>query len=147
MDTQMLKNLQNTTAELSEKVPHLKLFVLFGSRAIGHAHVNSDWDFAVSYDEDIRKVHEQGEWSKLKIFSVLEDVFELPKGKIDVVELNHCSPLMGYLVARDGKLLYEKEPNEFTKFRCKAWKIYADTAKFRKAQRRSIELALQSWGV
>ena len=57
--------------------------------------------------------------------------------------LDRCSPLLGFHVARDGKLIYEKNSGDFVKFQMKAWKIYADTAKFRKSRIKSIELWLQ----
>lgn len=142
-----IDNIKPSVPLVIEQMPYIKLLVLFGSRARGNENAESDWDFAIFWDEELRKIHEQGEWFRLKISSVLGNIFKLPEDKVDVVELNHCSPLIGFLVACDGKLLYEKESLEFTKFRCKAWKIYADTAKFRKARHRSIELALQNWGV
>lgn len=147
MQLPSLDELKSSAQYVAEQIPYLKLLVIFGSRATGRDHTGSDWDFAVLYDEKLRRMYEQEGWSELRIWAILENAFELSEDKIDVVELNHCSPLMGFLIARDGKLLYEKEPNEFTRFRCKAWKIYADTAKFRKARRRSIELTLQNWGV
>ena len=132
---------------ISEKIPYLKMLVLFGSRATGHVHAESDWDFAALYDEQIRRAYMKDAWSWFEIDLILSNLFEISDTKVDVVELNHCSPLIGYIVARDGKLLYEKQAEEFIKFTCKAWKIYADTEKFRKAQRRSIELWLQKWDV
>ena len=66
---------------------------------------------------------------------------------IDLIELDRCSPLTKYQVARDGKLIYEKNTGDFLKFRVRAWKEYADTAKFRKIQKDSIDLWLKQWGV
>jgi len=142
-----LTKLKALSPQFAEKIPYLKLLVLFGSRATGHIHTESDWDFAALYDEEIRRAYMKDAWSWFEIDLILSQVFDIPDTKIDVVELNRCSPLIGYVVARDGKLLYEKHSGEFTKFQCRAWKIYADTAKFRKAQRESIELWLQKWGV
>lgn len=42
------------STQLTEKMPYLKILVLFGSRATGHIHANSDWNFAALYDEEIR---------------------------------------------------------------------------------------------
>jgi predicted nucleotidyltransferase len=145
--TLTITELKALSPQISEKIPYLKMLVLFGSRATGRVHAESDWDFAALYDEEIRRAYMKDAWSWFEVDLILSKVFDILDTKVDVVELNHCSPLIGYIVARDGKLLYEKQPGEFTKFKCKAWKIYADTEKFRNAQRKSIELWLQKWGV
>ncbi len=146
MKPQTFEEIKALSPLISEKIPYLKMLVLFGSRATGHVHAESDWDFAALYDEKIRRAYMKDAWSWFEIDLFLSNLFEI-SDTIDVVELNHCSPLIGYIVARDGKLLYEKQAGEFIKFTCKAWKIYANTEKFRKAQRRSIELWLQKWDV
>ena len=43
--------------QLPEKIPYLKMLVLFGSRARGDTHANSDWDFAALYDEEVRNAY------------------------------------------------------------------------------------------
>ncbi|HEY9830497.1 MAG TPA: nucleotidyltransferase domain-containing protein [Stenomitos sp.] len=146
--TPTLEELKVIFPKLIEKIPYLKMLVLFGSRARGDIHANSDWDFAALYDEELRESSCKDKafaWFEVPI--LIGQVFDLNSDKIDVVELNHCTPLLGYQVARDGKLLYEQQAGEFINFQRQAWKIYADTAKFRKAQRQSIELWLQKWGV
>ncbi len=143
-----LEELKVLSPQLTEEIPYLKMLVLFGSRATGRTHPNSDWDFAALYDKAIRESSCQGRpFSWFEVPHVLGSFFNLNSDKIDVVELDCCPPLLGFHVARDGKLLYEQQPGEFMKFQCKAWKIYADTAKFRKAQRESIELWLQKRGL
>lgn len=148
MNTPTAEVLRVLSLQLPEKIPYLKMLVLFGSRATGKTHTNSDWDFAAFYNEELRESYCKDKafaWFEVPI--LIGQVFDLNSDKIDVVELNHCTPLLGYHVARDGKLLYEKQPGEFINFQRQAWKVYADTAKFRKAQRQSIELWLQKWGV
>lgn len=51
MKTQSFYDLKNRFLQLPEKIPYLKMLVLFGSRAKGNIHAKSDWDFAVVYDE------------------------------------------------------------------------------------------------
>jgi len=46
-----IEELRELAQQLPEKVPYLKMLVLFGSRATGKTHANSDWDFAALYDE------------------------------------------------------------------------------------------------
>src|SRR5919199_5256249 len=146
--TSTLEDFKVLSPKLTEKIPYLKMLVLFGSRATGKTHAKSDWDFAALYDEKLREesCRDRG-FAWFEVPGVIGQVFSLNSDEIDVVELNRASPLLGYQVARDGKLLYEQQPGEFINFQRHAWKIYADTAKFRKAQRQSIELWLQKWGV
>ncbi len=145
MKTQSLTEL---SSQLIEKIPYLKMLVLFGSRARGDTHAKSDWDFAALYDDELRQsyVKDNG-FAWFEVPQKLGDFFEINSDIIDVVELNQCSPLVGFYVARDGKLIHEKNQGEFVNFQLKAWKIYADTEKFRQAQRESIDLWLKKWGV
>jgi len=148
MTSLLLTDLKTLSHQLPEKIPYLKMLVLFGSRARGDTHVKSDWDFAALYDEEMRKkcVGDSG-FGWWEVPDKLGKIFLINSDNIDVAELNKCSPLLGFQVARDGQLLYEQNSGDFIKFQMKAWKIYADTAKFRKTQRQSIELWLQKWGV
>lgn len=143
-----IEELRELSQQLPEKIPYLKMLVLFGSRATGKTHANSDWDFAALYDEQLREESRKNRgFAWFEVPGLIGQVLNINSDNIDVVELNNCSPLLNYHVARDGKLLYEKYPGEFVNFQRQAWKIYADTAKFRKAQRKSIELWLHKWGV
>ncbi len=131
-----------------EKLPNLKLLILFGSRARGEHRPDSDWDLAISHDETNRQTHiKEISNDYLTSLSILSELFEINRDSIDLIELDRCSPLMKYQVARDGKLIYEKNTGDFLKFRVRAWKEYADTAKFRKIQKDSIDLWLKQWGV
>lgn len=124
------------------KVHTLKMLVLFGSRARGDDHTKSDWDFAILYDDDQNL--EQG-YSQLKIYTTLANIFQISSEKIDVVNLKNCSPLIAFHIAKDGKAIYEQTAGEFIKFQMKAWKIYADTQKFRNLQEENIKFWLQKW--
>ena len=147
MKTLTIEEVRELAQQLPEKIPYLKMLVLFGSRATGKTHANSDWDFAALYDEEKRHTYTiDKDWGLFEVPFILGEVFHINSDIIDVVEINHCSPLIGYSIARDGKLLYEKDSEEFTKFQGKAWKIYADTAKFRKIQKESIKIWLEKIG-
>lgn len=146
--TPTVAELRELSLQLPEKISYIKMLVLFGSRARGDIHTNSDWDFAVIYDEKQRLDYvKDNPFSWFELPAKIGQIFQINSDIIDVVELNHCSPLIGYHVARDGKVLYEGEPGSFLKFQCKAWKLYADTAKFRKAQEESIRLWLKKRGL
>jgi uncharacterized protein len=58
--------------ELLEQVPYLKLLVLFGSRARGDNDSSSDWDFAILFDEDLRRQYEVGGgWNCYRSWAIL----------------------------------------------------------------------------
>ena len=106
-------NTINRITTTVEKLPNLKLLILFGSRARGEHRPDSDWDLAISYDEANRETHiKEISNDYLTSLSILSELFEINRDSIDLIELDRCSPLMKYQVARDGKLIYEGEPSE-----------------------------------
>jgi len=145
MPPQSFNDLKPVISRILEQVPYLKLLVLFGSRARGDADENSDWDFAVLYDEELRKHYEKGGLDWLRLWTVLEKVLDLPDNKVDVVDLGHCSPLLAHFVARDGTVLFEEEAGEFERFRQRALKSEAELKAYRQAVREKVRSALQKW--
>jgi len=144
-----LADLQALSPQLQAQIPHLKMLVIFGSRSRGNFHADSDWDFAALYDQDMEKGQVKPNLDNyLELFSLIRQELGIPDNKIDIVELSPgCSPLLAYQIARDGKLIYEEEAGEWTNFKIRAWKVSADTEKFRKSARRCIELSLEKLGV
>lgn len=143
-----IHELKTLSEQIPKVIPYIKILVLFGSQAKGISHQKSDWDFAVFTDQEEKQQYiSQRNFGWLEIPIKLSEIFDLDPDLIDVVEMNHCSPLLGFQVARDGKLLYERTPGDFIKFQSKAWRIYADTAKFRQAEKQSIDLWLQKKGL
>ncbi len=143
-----LEKLKTLSPQLPEKIPYLKMLVLFGSRARGDIHANSDWDFAALYDEEVRKAYiKDNAWAWFEVAQILGEVLEINQEQIDVVELNNCSLLIAHFVARDGKLLYEKEPGKFTAFQKKAFKSDVEMTAIRRELRQKLEKNLQRWGV
>ena len=141
-----LTKLKELVPEVVKQAPYIKLIVLFGSRAKGTATPSSDWDFAILYNEEIRHEYENDGFNHFRIWSILEQVFDIRNNKVDIVDLNHCSPAIAYHVSQDGQAIYEREEGEFQRFQRKAWKIFADTQKFRDMRRRSIEIKLEKLG-
>ena len=133
-----LSNPKVIAAQVAQEIPSLRLLVLFGSRAKQKATEKSDWDLAILTHES-----STNSWEELALYEKLGHILQVSSDRVDLVNLNHCSPLLGYIVAREGKLLYETEPELFLKFQLKAWKIYADTAKFRYAQEDYIHRSLE----
>ena len=124
--------------QIVQIIPHLRLLVLFGSRATGTATKQSDWDLAFLADGSTPSA-----WGDLALYGSLASVLGISSDRIDLVSLDHCSSTLGYLIARDGKVLYEAEPNLFLKFQLKVWKVYADTAKLRRYQDDYIRQGLE----
>ena len=146
--TPTLEELKALSPKLPEKIPYLKMLVLFGSRARGDIHANSDWDFAALYDEEVRKDYIKNDaWAWFEVPQLLGDFFGINSDKIDVVELNKCSTLIAHFVTVDGILLYEKEPGFFNSFRRGALKSEAEMKEIRKSLRAKVEKNLRRRGV
>jgi predicted nucleotidyltransferase len=127
-----------------EKLPNLKLLILFGSRARGEHRPDSDWDFAVLYGErsDRKDIS-----SLLKIYTLLEQALEIPDDKIDVVDLKECSPILAHYVARDGQLLYERETGLFEVFKEKFLMNPEESKALYRQLRNNLEISLREKGV
>jgi len=147
MKTLTLKELKALSPQLAEKIPYLKMLVLFGSRATGRVHAESDWDFAALYNEEIRNSLIKNPFSWFEVSPIISQFFKIPDDKVDVIELKNCSPIIAHFVAADGKLLYEKETGEFAKFRKIALKSNVEMLEIRNTLRKKIEMGLQMWGV
>ena len=147
MKTLSLSNLKERTPQLIETIPYLKMLVLFGSRARGDTHAKSDWDFAALYDRQQREALIKDPFAWFGVPDLVGEVFGICGDNVDVVELNRCTPLIAHFVARDGKLLYERETGEFEKFRQQHLMTNTELNQVRQALRQKIELALQRRGV
>ncbi|NMG61031.1 nucleotidyltransferase domain-containing protein [Geitlerinema sp. P-1104] len=110
--------LQVDLEQLLQEIPYLKMLILFGSRARGDTHSNSDWDFAVLYDEELRRQTVEG-FGWFRDIGIIGDCLNLNSDNIDVVEIERCSELMAHHIARDGKLIYEQESGLFEEFKKK----------------------------
>ncbi|HBB30867.1 MAG TPA: hypothetical protein DDZ80_15195 [Cyanobacteria bacterium UBA8803] len=139
-----IEEMRNLYPQLIAKIPYLKMLILFGSRATGKTHAHSDWDFAALYDEELRKgcVGDNG-WAWFEVPWILGQVFEINSDKIDVVELQNCPWLLSHFVARDGTLIYEKDPGGFDYFRLTALRSEAELKRFRQDQWKLIAMELK----
>ena len=148
MNTQSLFDMKILDSRLQEKIPYLKMLVLFGSRATGQTHAKSDWDFATLYDEDKRKacIGERA-FAWFEVPQKLGEFFEINSDEIDVVELNRCSLIITHFVARDGKVLYESEPGEFEKFKQKALMSDSELKQTEWDLGNKVELFLKEWNL
>ncbi|PHV64002.1 nucleotidyltransferase domain-containing protein [Cyanobacterium aponinum UTEX 3221] len=142
-----IEHLQLLSRQISNKIPYLKMLILFGSRARGDIHDKSDWDFAVFYDEKMRKKYcENKPFSYFEVPSILEDLFEI-NDSIDVVDLNNCSARIADRVATDGILLYEIEEGLFNNFQEKSLLSDEQKKAMRLDFKQEIDDFLKDWGL
>ena len=146
--TPTIRELHKLSSQISEKIPYLKMLVLFGSRATGNINANSDWDFAVLYDEEKYNSYiKDNPLATFAIPGILGEILKINSDKVDIVELNHCSNLIAHFVARDGKVLYENQADEFNKFRQRVLLSNTEIKMIEKTKLKNIENFLQRWGV
>lgn len=146
-NTPTITEIQELSSQIPERIPYLKMLVLFSSRATGKTKDDSDWDFAVLCDEEKPQnciANNIGRLFELPI--VIGEVLHINPDIIDIVQLNQCSWLIAHFVARDGIMLYEKIPGEFDNFRFNSLKTESELKKFRQEQHRIIEIELNKWG-
>ena len=124
----------------------LKMLILFGSRARGDHHSHSDWDFAILYDEQPKNLTMTG-FKPLEIYGILADIFNIPDDKIDIVNLNNCSPLIAHYVSHDGQILYEKETGLFETFKTKTLLNKKQLSIIKTSLRDKLEHFLQGKGL
>jgi predicted nucleotidyltransferase len=147
-NTPTIIELRELSSQIHEKIPYLKMLVLFGSRATGNTKADSDWDFAVLCDEEKYNLYIQ--YHPLALFAIpgiLGEIFKINSDKIDIVELNHFSKLIAHFIARDGKVLYEESADEFEKFKERVLLSNTKITMIRKNQLATIENFLQRWEV
>ncbi|WP_016949549.1 nucleotidyltransferase family protein [Anabaena sp. PCC 7108] len=146
-NTPTIAELQELSLQLPEKIPYLKMLVLFGSRSTGNINANSDWDFAVLFDEEKYNSYiKEHPLAFFELHEIIGKVLKINPDIIDIVDLNQCSCLIAHFVARDGIMLFEKSPGEFNDFRLNSFKNESELKKFRQEQHRMIEIELNKWG-
>lgn len=113
----------------------LRLAILFGSVASDKSHKRSDIDIGFLFDK------------RVDILGLTNTVIRLLKtNSVDVVDLRRASPLLRFSAVKKGNLIYEKEPGMFNEFTSLAFRMYADTKKFRDAQSKYIKDFLEERG-
>ncbi len=109
----------------------LSLVVLFGSRATRRVHAHSDTDIAILSKQRFSP----GELATL----AYEIALSLKRSDIEIVDLHIGSPLLLRTVARDGIVLYEREPHTFALLQMYAFKRFVETKPLRDVRRSSLE--------
>lgn len=93
----------------------LRLLLLFGSRTIGEAHSQSDWDFAFLGDRDLDVALLQAGLT-----------LDLRTDDVDLVDLDRAGALLRYNAADTGACVYEAEPGIHEGFWLEAVHFWCD---------------------
>jgi predicted nucleotidyltransferase len=147
MQSRSTADIQLAIPKILEQVPYLKLLILFGSRARDDSSPDSDWDFAVLYDEELGSQHGKHRWDSFALWTVLQQVLQVPDTQLDVIDLSSCSDWLKYDIARDGKPLYERQPGEFKAFQQRYLKSPVEMKQLSRELRDRIRYKLKEWQV
>jgi uncharacterized protein len=118
------------------KDPELRFVLLFGSAVSEKMHKQSDIDLAFLYKRPENIVALTNRVIRL-----------LHTDNIDVVDLKSANPLLKFSIAKNCKILYEKEKGMFNEFYSLAFRLYVDTKKLRSAQATAIRRFLEAKGL
>ena len=133
-----------SSTQLAEIIPSLKILILFGSRARGDIHTNSDWDFAFLCDS---KQQSKSVLFDSEIYAILADLFRINDDQIDAINLASCPPLLAHAIAQDGKLLYERDSDLFKVFKQQSLMSEEQLKAIQKDLRAKLERFLRQRGV
>ena len=106
--------------------PAVRLAVLFGSAANGRQVAGSDLDLAVRLAPDSADTRHTAALAAGRAIG----------REIDLVEIDGAPPLLRFQIARGGRLLVEREPGSWTRFKARAmidWWDWAPTARMMQA--------------
>ena len=102
-------------AGVARHLPAVQLLMAIGSRARGDARPDSDWDFAYLARPDL---------DELSLRAGLVEA--LGSERLDLVDLARAGGLIRYHAARDGVVLFEREPRLAERFRIEAAGFWCD---------------------
>jgi uncharacterized protein len=142
-----IDNIKSKIPQFLEQVPYLKLLILFGSRARGDNYEDSDWDFAMLFDENLRQQYELGGGDRYRSWILLQQLFDLGDDEMDWIDLKGASELLAHTIARDGVVLYEHEPGLFAEFHQKTLLGKQQLKIIRQQQQIELEAAMAQWRV
>ena len=117
MDTVVTADIPEAIGRLAAAATGLRWLVLYGSRGRGDGHGRSDWDFAYETDTPIDPD------------VLLADLGEAVKAnRVDLVDVARAGALLRHRIARDGRLLFQRNPGQFDRFRLDAIHTWCDLA-------------------
>ncbi len=132
-----MQTLQGDDQQIAEKVASwcsnqpVKICVLFGSQATGRQRPDSDVDLA------IWPMQSPSAQVKLAWLRELETLLNKPVNLALVSP--DLDPVLGFEIVRDGRLLYEQQPELWLKQRAQLWHAYIDSLPFRRAAYKQLK--------
>jgi predicted nucleotidyltransferase len=112
---------------------------IFGSRARGRSGPLSDVDLAVVLSPGVERAAAGS--LRLDLARAAGEV--LGSGEVDVVLADLATPLLRHRIARDGKLIIDRDPRTRIAFQADALRDYLDTASLRDRLREGIRQRLE----
>lgn len=109
----------------------IRLCVLFGSQATGKTYPQSDVDLAVWLTESSISAQ------KLQWVVVLERI--LDKDVSLVIVSPDLDPVLCFEIVKNGRLLYQQEPEIWMQERSRLWYAYNDSLPFRRAAYKQLQ--------
>ena len=122
----------NIRHKILAALPEVISIYLFGSRADGTSHSNSDFDVAVllPYKEQI---------DDLALFNLQQDLAVMLNADVDLICMNNATLVMQFQITSHGLLLYEKDHTEVLKYETLVLSMYQRFNEERKAILKEIE--------
>jgi uncharacterized protein len=110
-------------------VQGVDLAFLFGSIATGRSHGKSDVDIGVLFNPDV---------PVRDIQNIREELSDALRKEVDLVALNHASPVLRMQVLKHGVLIYAAERKRFYDFFVETVNQYDDLKRVRRPCEESI---------
>ena len=108
--------------EALRSLPSVRLAVAFGSAARGEDHARSDLDLGLLLEPDSLERRREAEVTAGRA----------ARRRVDIVYLGEAPPLLRFEIARDGRVLLERQPRLWTAFKARAmidWWDWGPTAR------------------
>lgn len=113
--------------------PYIEFAYLFGSQAKGLADYRSDWDIAVYFNKDPKKLPAR------TVFSLEAEASREIGKEAQIITLNGLeSPVLLFQILKDGILLVDNDTEKRIVFEAKALSKYHDYQYYLKRQMRGI---------
>jgi predicted nucleotidyltransferase len=114
---------------LLENNPFIEFAYLFGSQAKGLADYRSDWDIAVHFNKDPKKLPA---WT---VFGLEAEISRELSKEAQIIMLNGLdSPVLIFQIIKDGILLVDNSPEKRVIFEAQALSKYHDYQYYLKRQ-------------
>ncbi len=125
------EKITEAVASFSAAQPLVQAAYLFGSAVRGHFSMESDIDIAILFS-----CPPDG----LRLLDLQEDLIALLGRQVDLVNLNHASPILATQVLKYGESVFERSAHAAREFRVRTMFAYYDL----KTVRKCVEEALVS---